>query len=152
MPLPKHILVPTDGSESSLKAAAYAGDMARAIDARVTVLTVLDQQSIVAEAWNASMPTGDADVVERVRGSMEEHAEQKELAETLSAIGEIPSGTKSVQVWGHPSDDICRFAERHDVDLIVMGSHGRSALKRALLGSVSSAVVNSAGCAVTVVR
>jgi nucleotide-binding universal stress UspA family protein len=152
MAIPKHILVPTDGSESSLKAATFAGDFARAANARVTVLTILDQRSIVAEAWNASLAPADAGIVDKVRGTMEEQAEQNELAKTKSAVGDVPAGVESVQVWGHPSDDILSYAEQNGVDLIVMGSHGRSAIQRALLGSVSNAVVNSAGCAVTVVR
>lgn len=152
----KHILVPTDGSEGSSKAAALAGELARALDAKVTVLFVHDERSIVAEAWNAVLPepggapgagpAGDA------RASMEDHALKHQLAETRSAIGEVASGTALVQLWGHPSTEICRYADEHHVDLIVMGSHGRSALTRAILGSVSHAVVNSASCAVTVVR
>lgn len=151
-----HILVPTDGSEHSLKAAKFAGDLARALGARVTVLLVLDQRSIVADAWNAtaggSDVSGDTGTVDAVKSAMEDRAARGELAETSDAVGAVKDGAKTVWIWGHPADDICRYAAQHDVDLIVMGSHGRSALKRAILGSVSHAVVNTAGCAVTIVR
>ncbi len=53
---------------------------------------------------------------------------------------------------GHVGDQICEFARDNNVDLIVMGSHGRTGIKRALLGSVSYSVVNQATCAVTIVR
>ena len=53
---------------------------------------------------------------------------------------------------GHVGDQICTFAKENDVDMIVMGSHGRKGIKRALLGSVSYSVVNQATCAVTIVR
>ena len=151
-----HILVPTDGSEHSLKAAQFAGNLARALGARVTVLLVLDHRSVVADAWNAtaggSDASGDQGTVEAVISAMEDRAARGELAETSDAIGDVNGGAEVVKIWGHPANDICRYAEEHDIDLIVMGSHGRSALKRAILGSVSHAVVNSAGCAVTIVR
>ncbi len=151
-----HILVPTDGSEHSLKAAQFAGDLARSLGARVTVLLVLDQQSVVADAWNATAGgrdmSGDAGTVEAVKSAMEDRAARDELAETSDAVGDVNGSAQIVQIWGHPADDICRYAAEHDVDLIVMGSHGKSALKRAILGSVSHAVVNSASCAVTIVR
>ncbi len=152
----KHILVPTDGSEYSLKAAKFAGDLARSLGAKVTVLMVLDQRLVVADAWNAtaggSDVSGDTGTVEAVKSAMEDRATSDELAESSEAVGDIKGGAETVQVWGHPADDICRYAARNDVDLIVMGSHGRGALKRAILGSVSHAVVNSAECAVTIVR
>ncbi|MEO1203739.1 MAG: universal stress protein [Pseudomonadota bacterium] len=151
-----HILVPTDGSEHSLKAARFAGDLARSTGASVTVLMVQDTRSIVVDAWNAtaggSDTGGDTGTVEAVKSAMESRATSEELADTSDAVGEVDGDTNAVQLWGHPADDICRYAERHDVDLIVMGSHGRSALKRAILGSVSHAVVNSATCAVMIVR
>lgn len=152
----KHILVPTDGSEGALKAARVAADMARALDAQVSILLVHDERSIVAEAWGATLgvtdggPDGGAS--DQARGSIEQHALDHPLADTRTAMGDVPAGADVVQVWGHPASSVCDYAKQHDVDLIVIGSHGRSALGRAILGSVSHAVVNSAPCAVTVVR
>ena len=59
---------------------------------------------------------------------------------------------KAYVVWGHPADQICRFASESDADLIVIGSHGRTGISRAILGSVSHAVANQAPCPVTIVR
>ena len=101
---------------------------------------------------DAELAADGEEAVEKVRATMEEQAEQNELAKTRAAVGDVPAGVETVQRWGHPSDDVCDYAAQNDVDLIVMGSHGRSAIQRALLGSVSNAVVNSASCAVTVVR
>ena len=152
----RHILVPTDGSENALKAAAYAGDLARVLDAKVSVLLVQDERLVVAQAWNAAAggvaATADAGAVEAARSAAEEHAKQNALTDTRSAVGDVEAGIDLQQVWGHPAHDICSYAEEHDVDLIVMGSHGRGLLKRAFLGSVSNAVVNSADCAVTIVK
>jgi len=152
----QHILVPTDGSEGALKAAQFAGDMARALNAKVTVLLVQDERSVLSEAWNAAIGHQTADsasgAVDVARTAMEENARQNALANTGAVLGDLASGHELVQVWGHPANDICRYAAEHSVDLIVMGSQGLSALGRAILGSVSHAVVNSADCAVTIVK
>ena len=156
MTVVRHILVPTDGSEGSRKAAALGGDLARALDAKVTVLLVQDERSIVSEAWNAALGgpvvAEDEAAIGAARATMEDHARRHQLADTREAVGALSPEPELEQTWGRPADEICRFAADHDVDLIVMGSHGRGALKRAFLGSVSHAVVNSAHCAVTVVR
>lgn len=57
-----------------------------------------------------------------------------------------------VNLWSHPADQICDYSEAHAIDLIVIGSHGRSGIKEALLGGVSHSVANRAACAVTIVR
>ena len=151
-----HILVPTDGSECSLKAAAFAGDLARQVGAKVTLLVVHDARSIVAEAWNTAAGPAEAasekGAEAEARSSMEKHAEANELAETRAALGEISAELETAQIWGHPVSEICNFAVDKNADLVVMGSHGRSGLKGVLLGSVSHAVVNRATCAVTIVR
>lgn len=152
----QHILVPTDGSEGALKAAAFAGDLARALNAKVSVLLVHDERAVIPEAWSAaigqSATASATGAVEAARAAMEKNALNNELTNTRSALGDIASDVELAQMWGHPADDICRHANEHDVDLIVMGSHGRSGLKRAILGSISHSVVNSADCAVTIVK
>lgn len=152
----KHVLVPTDGSPGALKAAGLAGDLARALGANVSVLMVQDERLILPHAWGAgdypAAPAAGSMTVEEVRASLEEKVRKDELPATLEAVGQLDSEPRSTLVWGHPSDEICRFAGENDVDLIVIGSHGRSGLKRVLLGSVSHAVVNQAPCPVTVVR
>ena len=55
-------------------------------------------------------------------------------------------------VWGHAAEEISRFAKDNKVELIVIGSYGKSKLKRAFLGSVSQAVANQAPCPVTIVK
>lgn len=150
----RHILVPTDGSPDSLAAASFGGDLARALNARVTVLIVQDERLVVSEAWNAALaPVNDAtDSVTKVRESIQKRAEDVELAETGSSVGEVSRGVELVQKWGHPPSEICSYAEDNEVDLIVIGSHGRTGIKRLLLGSVSHAVASTASCSVTIVR
>ena len=151
-----HILVPTDGSECSLKAATFAGDLARQVEAKVTLLVVHDARSIVAEAWNTAAGPAEAasekGAEAEARSSIEKYAEVNELAHTRVALGDVSGEIELAQVWGHPVAEICDFVADKNVDLIIMGSHGRSGLKGVLLGSVSHAVVNKAACAVTIVR
>ena len=156
MPDINHILVATDGSEESLKAASLAGDMARALGARVTVLLVQDERFVLSEAWNSASalasPENLSGGVEEARQAMERAASTTEIAATTQAVGDVPQGVQGVQVWGHPAERICGYAKENGADLIIMSSHSRSRLMRAMLGSVSHAVVNAAPCAVTIVR
>jgi nucleotide-binding universal stress UspA family protein len=144
----KHVLVATDGSETALKAAAFAGEVARALGARVSVLLVQTDELVVSGAWGA----GSAMTVDQVRADLERQAEETELPETVKAVGKLEDEVEALSVWGHPATAITRFATEQAVDLIVIGSHGRSGLKEALLGSVSHAVANHAPCPVTIVR
>lgn len=145
----KHILVPTDGSEGSLHAAAFAGDLARNIGAKVTLLYVQSDDTVLSHAWGS---VDGLKSVDQVRQSMEQHAREHELPSSLEALGELEQEPTAAVLWGHCSEEICRFARDNKVDLVVIGSHGRSGLKRAFLGSVSQAVANQAPCPVTVVR
>jgi nucleotide-binding universal stress UspA family protein len=90
--------------------------------------------------------------VDQVRADLERRAEETELPETVKAVGKLEDEVEALSVWGHPATAITRFATEQAVDLIVIGSHGRSGLKEALLGSVSHAVANHAPCPVTIVR
>ena len=152
----KHLLVPTDGSEDSLNAASFGGELARSLDAQLTILLVQDEKSVVSKAWNtgagAAGLASTQGSVEDARTAIEQTALEHELSDTRAVIGDVSAGVNVAQIWGHPARDICRYAKENDVDLIVMGSHGRTGLKKLLLGSVSHAVVNTAGCAVTIVR
>ena len=152
----KHVLVATDGSEGSRKAAGVAGELARALGARVSVLLVQSEEILMPHAWGsgeypAAAPWGSMSIDE-VRASLEKRVEEKELPETAAALGELAAAPTLVQRWGHAAEEICGYAEREAVDLIVIGSHGRSGIKRVLLGSVSNAVANHAPCPVTIVR
>ena len=144
----KHVLVATDGSAGALKAAAFGGDLARACGAMVSALFVQSEDVIVHEAWGE----GSAMSMAQIREMLKKQAEETELPKTVDAIGKLDGDVRSILLWGHPATEICGFAAAQDVDLIVIGSHGRSGLKEALLGSVSHAVANRAPCPVTIVR
>jgi len=151
-----HILVPTDGSEGALKAASLAAEMARAMNARVSLLCIQTDDMLVSSAWGAAEfteigPSGSMPV-EDIRNMLEKKVREKELPDTVAALGDLPNEPETAIVWGHVADEICKFASEKDVDLIVIGSHGRTGVKRMLLGSVSHVVANQAPCPVTIVR
>ena len=152
----KHILVPTDGSEGARKAAAFAAVLARALDARVSVLFVQSEEMIVPHAWGPAdslgAPPGGFMSVDEIRSMLEQRVRDKELPDTVSALGTPDLDTQSFVVWGHVAEEIAKFAADRSVDLIVIGSHGRTGVRRALLGSVSNAVANQAPCPVTIVK
>lgn len=146
----KHILVPTDGSEGSLHAAQVAGTLARSLDAKVTLLYVQSEDQVLPLAWGGV--SAGSDTIELVRNSLEKHASEELLPKTAEALGKMTNTPDSIVIWGHSSEQICKYAKENSVDLIVIGSHGRSKLGRAFLGSVSQAVANQAPCPVTIVR
>lgn len=152
----KHIMIATDGSELSLKAAAFGGDLARALGAAVSVVMALEERAVIPQAWGAVGFPGieglEAISTEDVRRFIEETTLANEIAKTSSALGTLDAEPEAVVLWGHAADQLCDYAENHGVDMILLGSHGRTGIKRAILGSVSHSVANRAPCAVTIVR
>lgn len=152
----KHLLVATDGSDSARKAATFAGELARALDAQVSVLFVQDDALVMTSAWGAAEAAGGKVggnmSVDEIRDMLEQQAKESALADAVDAIGSVSGNIESALIWGHPASEICRYAREHSIDLIVIGSHGRSGIKEALLGSVSHSVANRASCPVTIVR
>ena len=142
-----HVLIATDGSPSSLAAARKAGEILRAAD-RVTLVSVLTE-----------VPGDDAGGIE---GSVYSAGEQdqlwkQEMAEAGEEIERTAAALTSTRIdkrieVGDVGGTVCRVAAELNVDVIVVGSHGRGALSRILLGSVSEQVVRHAPCPVLVVR
>jgi nucleotide-binding universal stress UspA family protein len=133
------ILVPSDGSKTAIKAAAYAVDLAKQLKASIIILSVIDQRSLIAKTVSAS---------ETARHNTEPIEDYlKEAAEVY--VGEIKklcdkkgvASTISIKT-GHPVEEIVKEAKRSKADLIVMGSHGRSALSATVLGSVAYGVIH----------
>ena len=134
------ILVPTDGSKTARKAVRYAVDLAKQLNASVIVLCVVDNRSFIAQIVPAvDSPTH---VIEPIEDYLREAA--KKYAEEIEKLCD-ESGVKSETVitTGHPVEDIVKVAKKSKVDLIVMGSHGRSALAASVLGSVAYGVIHN---------
>jgi len=142
-----HVLVATDGSRNSVLAASTAAQLLKTAD-RVTLLSVVTE-----------IPGDDAGGIEGSVYTEREADEvwQQELAEAgaelehTAAVLSNAAVDKRIEV-GDVEATICRIAEELGVDVIVVGSHGRTGLSRLFLGSISEHVVRHAPCPVLVVR
>src|SRR5512135_812722 len=133
------ILVPTDGSRTAQKAAMYAVDLAKQLKASVIVLSVIDKRSFMGQ----TVPAGKTSrhVTEPIEDYLREAAEgYAGEIEKLCAKNGVQS--KTVITAGHPVEGIVKEASRAKADLIIMGSHGKSALAVAVLGSVTYGVMH----------
>ena len=132
----RKILIATDGSESARKAADSAIELARLSGAKIYAVYVIDRSiySSVPEdlEWEEAM-----------------YAQFRELGEEAVSYVEKTARDAGLQVEptlleGHPAEEIVNFAEKNGVDLIIVGSLGKSGIERFLIGSVSEKVVRSA--------
>ncbi|RME91326.1 MAG: universal stress protein [Anaerolineae bacterium] len=137
----KNILLGVDGSSHSLRAAKMAGDLARALNANLRVVTAFEP-----------VPSylGDPYIQKALAARME--AAEHILHEALESVGEIPGELKTEVLEGPAAEAILAVAETRQPDLIIMGSRGRGRLTAALLGSQSQKVVQHASCPVLIVR
>ncbi len=133
------ILVPTDGSKTAQGAAKYAVRFAKQVGASLTVLSVIDTRFLeIRSIPSAASPTRLTEPVENyLRQAAESYTGE---IEKLCKKNNVR--TKTIIKSGHPAEEIIKEAEKSKVDLIVMGSHGRSALKAAVLGSVTFGVIH----------
>ena len=158
----KHILVATDFSETAAAALAQGVALAAATGARLTLLHV-----IYAEKINETLLGLDAmEYLTRVISTPTEQAPysptlamdqlrktaEAKLAEAAASVSGPRRAIEPAIAEGRPSDEVLAFAAKEGVDLIVLGTHGRGAIGKALLGSVADHVIRQAECPVMVVR
>jgi len=137
-----HILVPMDSSPMAKRALEHA--LSTRPDTRVTVLYVIDY---IEESYSARALIGTEKLRERAQQRAEELFEEAtEIANGFD--GDIETET----AVGDPAREIVAYTEEHDIDQIIIGSHGRSPMSRILLGSVAENVTRRAPVPVTVVR
>jgi nucleotide-binding universal stress UspA family protein len=144
------ILVPSDGSKTAQTAAGYAVDLAKQLKASIIILSVIDKRSFTAQTVPASeTPRHTIEPIEDyLREAAEGYAgEIKKLCDKSGVASKV-----SIKM-GHPVEEIVKEAKRSKANFIVMGSHGRSALSAAVLGSVSYGVIhNDASVPILIVR
>jgi len=133
------ILVLADGSKTAQKAAKYGVELAKQLKASVIVLSVIDQRSFIGEI----VPAGQTamHVIEPIEDYLREAAEGF-AGEIKNLCDKNDVQSKTVITKGHPVEEIVKEAKKSKADLIVMGSHGRSALAAAVLGSVAYGVIH----------
>ncbi len=141
------ILVPTDFSDASDAALAYARAIGRQFSASVHLLHVFDDPF----ASGAFVADGIGLMPVELRESLFKDARTR-LADRLAAHAQLIPGSSSALVVGPASRRIVEYAAENEMDLIVMGTHGRGGLAHALLGSVAERVVRTAHCPVLTTR
>lgn len=136
MSLPKTLLVPTDFGESSEAATAYAVELARAFGASVVVLHAYE---IPMVGFPDGTLVATAELATRVLEGAQEGVDR--VVETNASSGVAVRGlVKQGETWRSILDAV----EELGAGMIVMGTHGRRGLPRALLGSVAEKVVRTA--------
>ncbi len=138
----KKILVGLDGSDRQSAVVRHAVELATKHDAKLTLCRAVQvPRSIPAIAWALQGEAFDEFLVNHARKQLRHLAEMFPVGMVESTVGEI----------AQPADLICKLAESHEIDLIVIGSHGYYGLDR-VLGTTAAKVVNRAKCCVIVVR
>jgi nucleotide-binding universal stress UspA family protein len=133
------ILVPTDGSKTAKRSLEYAVQFAKQTGATLTLLSVIDKSAFVPQSIPAMSVSKN--LIEPIENYLRMAAESyTEDAQRLCLKYEIPC--KTVIRSGRPVDEIIKEAEKSKVDMIIIGSHGKSALKAAVLGSVTFGIIN----------
>jgi nucleotide-binding universal stress UspA family protein len=142
----ERILVPTDFSETSEVALTYARALAGNFGAALHVLHVVPDpytQPWGPEAYGLNLP----DLLREMQDSA-----SKSLQDALTPEERNSAGVHAVVAVGNPFVEIVRYAKNQDIDLIVLGTHGRGAVAHMLLGSVAERIVRKAPCPVLTVR
>ena len=141
----KRILLPTDFSEYATEATKYALALAEKFGSEVHLLHVIDLMAAVAPEYG-------------IPPWLDEQLEKME-AQALERLGEVfepawreQHRTVRATRQGTTYAKIIEYAKEHQIDLIVMGTHGRSGLTHFLMGSVAERVVRHASCPVLTVR
>jgi len=130
MPLPRQILVPTDFSETAAAALEYSKTLAAAVGASLHVLHVMDDPLL-----GFKMPDHVCSIP-AIRKLMEQEAGDQ-MSKVLTADEQKKFHARLTTVWGSPYLKIIEYAKEHDIDLIVMGSHGRGMIGHLLMGNVA---------------
>jgi nucleotide-binding universal stress UspA family protein len=140
----RHLMVATDGSEAADRAVDVAAAIIKAVDGKLSILTVGESLS-GDELRRLARAEGDiGDALEALSNQI-----LKQASDRARRVGVSP--TKVQVAWGDPTEAIIRAVRREQIDAIAVGRRGRGKLARLLLGSVSQKVAALAPCIVIVV-
>lgn len=140
----KKILVPTDFSKFSEHALAYGCELASKFGAELHLLYVVTDALLMYTAAQTQVGAEQVIQEEKAHG-------QRQLEQLPGAAWSSLKVVRSVEV-GVPLMEILNYVKEEEIDLLVMGTHGRTGLSHVFLGSVGEKVVRKASCPVLTVR
>ena len=140
----QHVLVPIDFSATADRALEYAIALGQQLQARLTLLHVLDLTPVTMDEMAPGMTATYLDDLETDAQHLLQASRERVQRAGLQA--------ESLLVQGTPTQTIVDTAGEQGVDLIIMGTHGRTGLAHVFLGSVAEHVVRQGPCPVLVVR
>lgn len=133
----RKMLIPLDGSDLAECSLEHAKAIAQGCSVpEIVLFQVIEPFSLAAMS---ALSEADADTVARVREQNQQDAREY-LSKVESKLMEQGIATRTVSLEGRPADEILSYAEKNDVDLIIMSTHGRSGLSRFFFGSVAEKV------------
>ena len=141
----RKVLVPTDFSESARHALTYGTSFAREYEAELTLLHVVE--NLTVGYASDLFPVPMQEVFQEISGYA-----KTELAKLGAQAREKNVSVVEHVAQGKPSAEIIRFARETEIDMIVLGTHGKGMLDQALFGSTTERVVRRAPCPVLTVR
>jgi nucleotide-binding universal stress UspA family protein len=141
----RRILVPFDFSDYSREALSSAIDVAESAGAKIELLHIVEDRFHPAfyGPFFQSVYDMEPDIEQR---------SQRHLREEIAVLDAGDIVTKVTAFGGHPARDISRYAERNEIDLVVMSTHGLTGIEHFLMGSVAEKTVSHAPCPVLTVK
>ncbi len=140
----KRMLVPLDGSELAEVVLTYAKELAGRLDLEVILLYVGSSDMHEFTPMHRAYIERAADIVRRQSIAVQKRTGIQPGAKPIKVRGEMTEG--------HPPDEILRYTEENDVDLILMATHGRSGIRRWAMGSVADKVLRASKVPIWLVR
>lgn len=138
----KHIIFPTDFSDTSVQALSWAQDMAKRMEADIHCIYVVEEPQIYSslDMGTVAIPTS-GELLESAKKRMDKFVSEQ-----------LPKGCKHKVMLGHAASAIVDYSKEHDGSMIVMTTHGYSGVKHLLLGSTTEEVLRHAECPVLSVK
>lgn len=151
----RRVLVPTDFSETADEALDYALLLAARFGASLELLHVLDDpfvtEGLAAEAYMSEAPVMRSALLREAQNRLDRRVAPLRSASDYEGWPGLVRVDAEV-LFGHGAKTIAEYAQDREVDLIVMGTHGRTGVAHLLLGSVAERLVRTAPCPVLTVR
>ncbi len=142
----KRILVPIDGSDYSMRAAKYAIEIAKLQNAEIFCIHIIQKLPYNYESVGSAIEQYIENIKIQARSWFNKITEMAKIEGIRSITTEIFIDVRSI------TDSIINYASDKSIDIIILGTKGRTGLQRVLLGSVANGVLHHSHCAVLIVR